>query len=348
MLEAGHGNLLKAEVDALVNTVNTVGVMGKGIALQFKKAFPENYKAYEKACKAHSVEVGRMFVFNTGQLQPRFIINFPTKKHWRSPSTLEYVDAGLEDLVRHVQRLGIRSIAIPPLGCGHGGLDWSLVRPRIEEAFSDLPEVRVVLFAPSGTPEPGSMVNRTEEPSMTPGRAALILLMSRYLETGYDYRLALVELQKLAYFLQLAGEPLRLRYDKHFYGPYADNLRHVLNHIEGHFTRGYGAGQNAPETPIELLPRAVERAMASAASNHDMMARIERVARLIDGFETPFGMELLGTVHWAATHDGIDPGDLAAVTGSVQQWSRRKAHQMKPAQIEAAWRRLESQRWFEA
>ncbi|HEY3356479.1 MAG TPA: macro domain-containing protein, partial [Polyangia bacterium] len=152
MLELGTGNLLEAQVDALVNTVNTVGVMGKGIALQFKKAFPANYEAYRRACAVKQVQIGRIFVFETGMLMPRYIFNFPTKKHWRQPSRLEYIRAGLEDLVTQVQQLGVRSIAVPPLGCGHGGLAWSAVRPLVEAALALVPATRVLLFAPAGAP----------------------------------------------------------------------------------------------------------------------------------------------------------------------------------------------------
>lgn len=150
-IERGTGNLLEAEVDALINTVNTDGVMGKGIALQFKKAFPENFAAYERACKSGDVVVGRMHVVER-LASPRFIINFPTKKHWRQPSKIEYVRDGLRDLVGQLRERRIQSVAIPPLGCGNGGLVWSDVRPLIMEAFAPLPDIRVLLFEPQGAP----------------------------------------------------------------------------------------------------------------------------------------------------------------------------------------------------
>jgi O-acetyl-ADP-ribose deacetylase (regulator of RNase III) len=142
-------NLLDADVEALVNTVNTVGVMGKGLALQFKRRFPLNFEVYAVACRRGEVEVGRMLVIETGRAPgPRFIINFPTKKHWRDPSQLEYVSTGLAAMVSEVRTRGIRSIAIPPLGCGNGGLAWSEVRLLIEEALIELPGVRAVMFSP--------------------------------------------------------------------------------------------------------------------------------------------------------------------------------------------------------
>src|SRR5262249_16330762 len=155
MVEHTRGNLLDAEVEALVNTVNTVGVMGKGIALQFKKAYPENYKAYKKACAAKQLAPGRMFVFDLGSLQnPRYIVNFPTKRHWRGRSRVEDIEAGLGALVEEIKRRGIGSVAVPPLGCGNGGLDWSQVSQLIDRAFTDLPEVRVLVYEPTGAPSP--------------------------------------------------------------------------------------------------------------------------------------------------------------------------------------------------
>ena len=167
-LKLAHGDLLNQEVDAIVNTVNTVGVMGKGIALQFKQKWPENFKAYAKACEREEIKPGKMFIYDAGGLlRPRYIINFPTKRHWREPSRIEDIDAGLKDLVEQVKDLKIKSIALPPLGCGNGGLDWSDVRPRIEKAFSELTDVDVRLFAPEGAPAPQAQQIRTEKPKLT-------------------------------------------------------------------------------------------------------------------------------------------------------------------------------------
>ena len=345
-LERGTGNLLAADVDALVNTVNTEGVMGKGLALQFKKAFPENFRSYERACKAGELMPGQVHVVQR-LTSPRFILNFPTKKHWRHPSKLEYIRDGLRDLIREVKALGIQSIAVPPLGCGNGGLEWAVVRPLIVEAFAAVPDVRVVLFEPSDAPTADEIIDRRTKPGMTPARAAVIALMGRYAETDYEYRLSLVEVQKLAYFLQQAGESLRLEYKAHHYGPYADNLRKALRNIEGHYTRGVGDGKNSPETPLELLPGAVEEARAFLADRPEVRARLDRVSALIEGFETPFGMELLATVHWVMQH-GVAADDLNDVIAKVQAWNERKCSKMKAGHIRAAWARLREQGWSHA
>ncbi|MFN6570416.1 macro domain-containing protein [Dendronalium sp. ChiSLP03b] len=201
MIEFKQGNLLEENAEALVNTVNNVGVMGKGIALQFKQAYPENFRQYEKACRAGEVQPGQMFTVSTDSLfNPKYIINFPTKRHWKSKSKIEDIKSGLVALVAEVQRLGITSIAIPPLGCGNGGLNWLEVKPLIESAFAQLPHVQVIIFEPSGAPAAENMQIATKKPNITRGRALIIHLLEAYGIPGYE--LTKLEIQKLAYFLQ--------------------------------------------------------------------------------------------------------------------------------------------------
>ena len=152
MLKLKRGNLLEEQTEALVNAVNCVGFMGKGIALQFKQTFPDNFKHYQKACKNDQVKPGHMFTVATESLlNPYYIINFPTKRHWRQKSKIEDIQTGLTALVNEVQTLGIQSIAIPSLGCGNGGLPWSEVKPLIIDAFESLPSVDVILFESIGS-----------------------------------------------------------------------------------------------------------------------------------------------------------------------------------------------------
>lgn len=323
MIELTQGDILFADTEALVNTVNCVGVMGRGMALQFRKAYPVNFKIYEAACKRHEVLPGKMLVFETGLLTgPRYIVNFPTKRHWKGKSRIEDIDAGLPALVEEIRKRDIRSVAVPPLGCGLGGLDWNDVRPRIVQAFEKLPEVRVLVFEPAGAPRPEVMVKEKRAPGMTPGRAVLVELMSRYLAAVMDPFITLLEIHKLMYFMQEAGENLRLNYEKGTYGPYAKNLRHVLSVIEGHFITGYGDAEDDPQRPIELLPGVSESARAFIRSHPNSPARFNRVAKLIHGFETPFGMELLATVHWVCTREGAKSGDEAVER--TYRWNDRK------------------------
>lgn len=344
MVEIVQGNLLVAKTEALVNTVNCIGYMGKGIALQFRKAFPENFGAYQKACKAGQVQPGKMFIFETGAMfGPKYIINFPTKRHWRSASKPEDLELGLKALVEEVRRKRIKSIAIPPLGCGLGGLKWSFVRPLIEQAFSKLPEVKALLFEPVGAPEPEEMPVHTEKPRMTPAKALFIKLMQQYSELSY--RLSLLELQKLAYFLQESGEDLRLQYKAAFYGPYAPNLNKVLEVMEGHFIRGYGDNQK-PDTEIQLLAEAPAEADAFIQTHEESLKRLERVASLIYGFETPYGMELLASAHWACVHAAHAAADAKSAIEIIHRWNQRKRRIFKPKHIEIAWNRLKEQSWI--
>lgn len=346
MIELRRGDILKQDAEALVNTVNCVGVMGRGVALQFRKAYPENYKAYREACARREIQPGRMLVFDLNRLvNPRLIINFPTKRHWKGKSRLDDVRTGLQDLVKVLQQHQVRSVAVPPLGCGLGGLDWRTVRPLIEEALGALPDLHVYLFEPAGAPPAKRMVNRTITPKMTAGRAALLGLMHRYLGGLMDVSISLLEIHKLMYLLQEAGEPLRLRFAKGPYGPYAQNLRHVLDAIEGHFTSGFGAGEDAPDKQIELIGDALRRSDAFLRDHPATQERFDRVSKLIAGFETPFGMELLATVHWVARYEGA-----ASVDEAVERtyaWGERK-RMFTPEQIHSAWKALAEHGWIEA
>jgi len=346
MITIRRGNLLTADVQALVNTVNTEGVMGKGIALQFARAFPDILPPYEAACRTGELVPGRVQVVERpGLLKPQFIINFPTKRHWRAKSRLADIESGLRDLVREVRERGIQSIALPPLGCGLGGLAWDDVRPRIEAAFRALPEVEVQLFPPEGAPTPAEQPNRTPRPKLTPARARVIEVLAAYLALGYE--LSLLEVQKLLYFLQTAGDDLSLHYTKQRYGPYADGLRHVLKRFEGHFTQGYGDGNDAPGTQIELLPDAQAAAaayLATVRDGGDDAARLDRVVALIEGFESPYGLELLATVHWVATKEGATTLDTAIA--KVHAWSDSKRQRMSAEHIMLAWQRLLEQGWI--
>jgi len=342
-MEFKQGNLLEEKTEALVNTVNGVGVMGKGIALQFKQAYPENFRQYEKACRVKEVQPGQMFTVPTGSLlNPGYIINFPTKRHWKNKSQIEDIKSGLLALVAEVKRLGITSIAIPPLGCGNGGLNWQEVKPLIELAFAQLSDVQVVVFEPSGAPVAEKMQIATHKPKMTRSRALVIHLLEAYGIPGYE--LTKLEIQKLAYFLQEAGEILNLPYKKHIYGPYANNLNNVLEKIEGHFIRGYGDGTG--RASIYVLPEGREMAGTFLAAEPQAQERLEQVCKLIYGFETPYGLELLATVHWVATEYSDPAKNCEEAIALVHEWSDRKRRIFKPEHICKAWQRLEEQKWL--
>ncbi|MEZ9558797.1 hypothetical protein AB4245_02030 [Vibrio splendidus] len=193
------------------------------------------------------------------------------------------------------------------------------------------------------------MLNKTNRPAMTTGRAAVLGLIERYVSTGFGYRLSLLEVQKLVYFLTAVGEPLnKVVFQKHHYGPYADVLRHVLDKVEGHFISGYADGLNKPETPIKLKGDAVTEALNYLEQHTETKQRFDKVAKLIEGFESQNGMELLSTVHWVATQEYGDKVLTSEdVINGVHGWSARKAN-MKSAHILAAWNRLREQGWLDS
>ena len=342
MVELTKGNILDADVNAHVNTVNTVGVMGKGIALQFKQAFPRNYELYQRACARGEVVPGKMFVVPTNRLSnPKFIINFPTKRHWKGKSRMDDITAGLADLVEVIRRENIRSIAIPPLGCGNGGLNWDDVRPRILSALSVLPDVKVLVFTPEGAPAVEDMPVATAPPRMNQNRAALITMMLDYGIPGY--RLTLLEIQKLAYLLQIAGQPLALKFVKQKYGPYAEELNFVLQRMEGHFIRGYG--DRSREASVRVIPEAMTEASKFLADDNATMDRINRVSDLIEGFENPHGMELLTTVHWILNEDSSAKTDSALAVKLVHTWNDRKRRIFPRPHVLAALEQLVEKGW---
>jgi O-acetyl-ADP-ribose deacetylase (regulator of RNase III) len=285
-----------------------------------------------------------MFIYDLGVwAKPRFIINFPTKVHWRGDSEIEYIETGLRDLVLQVNRLGIKSIALPPLGCGNGGLDWNVVKQLVFSAFRDHPDIEVDLFEPKGAPPPREMANLTAKPAMTPARAAVIRVISIYREM--EYGLSKIEIQKLAYFLEKAGQPLNLEFVKHNYGPYSDKLRHVLKALDGHYI--IGVGDFAGESDISLMPGALAEAdeFIRTKGGSELGDQVERVRKLIDGFETPYGMELLATVHWVVTQEPGVSTESDAVA-AVHNWNARKRAVLRDDHIRLAWRRLDDQGWF--
>lgn len=344
MIRFKTGDMFAEEAEALVNTVNCVGVMGRGVALQFKRAYPSNFKAYAARCKRGEMKPGRVFVFETGSgVPPQYIINFPSKRHWRGKSRIEDIESGLQSLVQEIRERDIRSVAIPPLGTGLGGLDWSLVRSRIIEAFNKLDSVDVTVFEPGGGPADGRANRSSDVPRMTAGRAALVVLLDRYVQGLLDPFVTLQEAHKLMYFMQAAEEPLRLKFTKGPYGPYAENLRHVLHAIEGHMVSGYADGGDRPDKRLRLVPGAFDDARAFVATKDDTRTRFNRVADLVSGFESPFGLELLSTIHWIVENEDADAVD--DVVEKTYAWNERKK-MFSRRQIALARDVLSEQGWF--
>lgn len=338
MIQYTKGDILKADVEALVNTVNIVGVMGKGIALAFKKAFPENFEAYYQAYQEGNLEIGKMLVFPTQKMFPKYIINFPTKKHWRHPSKYEYVREGLIDLVEVIKEYEIQSIAIPPLGCGNGKLDWNIVRSMIEESLSEIAESRdIILYEPGYQPPAKNDPSGQKPVKLTNARAMLLYLMHQYDQLGYTLNLLVI--QKLAYFLQKTGEPLRLDYEKGWYGPYARKLQYVLKALNGTYLF-FSEEETRPNTTVKLAYNKSEYLNQFIAEklSEDQKSRLDQVLNLIEGFESPFGLELLGTVDYISSkNQAYSAEDIHA---HIQDWTTRKKELMPLDQIEVALEQL--------
>lgn len=334
-------NLLQSDAEALVNTVNTVGIMGKGVALQFKEHFPLNYKLYKKACEAGEVQLGKVFVTETGQLTgTKYIINFPTKGDWRSYSKLSQIADGLDDLVRVIQEKKIKSIAVPPLGCGNGGLDWKDVKPLIVSKLSPLQDVvQMEVFEPGHHSYTKTTAKGTTK--LTKARALTVALAERYTVLGFD--ISHLEIQKLAYFLQELGQAdLKLNYQKGHYGPYATNLKHLLAHLEGSFFKGQIRFQDMkPTDSLQLVREQLSEVnkVIDTELNADEKQRLEQLSKLIEGFESPFGLELLATVHWAKKELGTS-ASLPSIESYIHSWSGRKKELMTRNQIETGLQRV--------
>lgn len=344
MIKFTKGDLLNSDVEALVNTVNCVGIMGRGIALQFKKMYPENFEAYAAACAVNEVTPGKMFVFETEEMtNPKYIINFPTKRHWRGNSKIEDIETGLVALKQEISRLGIKSIALPPLGSGLGGLPWPATKERIIQTFEDVADVEILVYEPHVDSDRMARHAVKSAPQLTPARAALILLMDRYVRGLMEPFVTLLEVHKLMYFLQGAGLKMRLKFVKGHYGPYAENLRHMLSDMEGYYTAGYGDGGDQPFKRIALVPNALEESKSVLAEDQTTDEKLDAISVLIKGFETPLGLELLATTHWAHTQEG------KRTVGEIEQfckgWNARKS-QFTRRQIAIALERLGDQGWI--
>ncbi|WP_423243933.1 type II toxin-antitoxin system antitoxin DNA ADP-ribosyl glycohydrolase DarG [Actinoplanes campanulatus] len=308
------------------------------------------YRAYRAACDRGEVALGHMFVFDRGMFGPRrYIFNFPTKGHWRNTARLDDIRSGLDDLLLAVRRTGVQSIAIPALGCGNGGLEWLEVRPLIEAACQTIPDVRCVIFAPEGAPPPSTMPDATPRPPLTGPRALLLSAIAVYLDRArlQEFRegVSELEIQKLAYFLQLAGAPFNLRFVRGTYGPYSDRIGQVLTALEGHYLTGLGDRSSrvtdlAPITPTTGTPES----SADLLERHpEHRAQLSAVLDLVAGFEAPYSLELLATVHWAS----IQPPptrDIGALSDRVSAWSLRKARLFTDAHIRLAAERLTKHR----
>ncbi len=319
MIRYAQGNLLEADAEAVVNTVNTVGISGKGIALMFKEQYPDNFRIYAAACKAEQLAPGGLLVTERrDMLGPRFIINFATKKHWRHPSRLEWISHGLHALREEIAARDIRSIAIPPLGAGNGGLDWDDVKPLITDALTGI-DCDVVVYEPSAVYQ--NVVKRHGVGKLTPARALMAEMIRRYEVLGFDC--SMLEAQKLAWFLSdaIARQGLRNPIADDFvadrYGPYSDRVRHLLDSLDGSYlTCERRVADARPFDPIRFRHDRQDQIGAYLTTPEASPYRhaLDTATEIIDGFQSPHGLELLATVGWLSreTEAALDVDPMMA------------------------------------
>ncbi len=331
------GNLLEAQTQALVNTVNTVGVMGKGIALQFKEAFPMNFKIYAAACKKKELVPGKLLVVKEPTLEGEYIIiNFPTKTEWYLKSKYEYIEEGLKELAKVIEEYKIESIAIPPLGCGNGGLKWDKVKPMIEKYLGHLSHVNIQVFEPNeAVKEFLKQQDAKKEVELTPPRAMVLYAMFYYESLGENASLFVAN--KLAYFLQRMGETSlnRLKFEASHYGPYAVQVEHLLHNMNGKYLKGLEQMNAKAFEHLELQYDKVKEVSDYIRKElkAEQRTRLSNLIKLIDGFQSALSLEILATVDFVSKDNrSMNQEEIVKI---IHNWSdrKRKLFQEKYIQI---------------
>lgn len=320
MIHYRTGNVLESEAEALVNTVNTIGIMGKGVALQFRNQFPLNRKRYEQACKDGSIDIGQLLVVRDSSLATgeKIIVNFPTKKDWRKPSEYSYIEAGLKDLVRIIKDEGIKSIALPPLGSGNGGLDWAKVKSILERYLSDL-NADVFIYEPNVRIQEAMKKERVK---LTPARAMLLSVLYDLVRNGEF--VSEFSAEKIAYFLQRfgAGREFNLEFKQHFYGPYSGKVKHVLYYLNGSYIFGYSAKDKRPFEELGIVPDGNEIVEAYLSQHTKLKGIVSATKEFLAGFYSAFGLELLSTVDFIMQKTGC--ASIEVIKHQLDSWNDRK------------------------
>ncbi len=320
MIQYITGNILDSDAQALINTVNTMGVMGEGIALQFKKAYPNNYKAYEKACQYHEVKVGQMFITSDSNTSSgeKVIINFPTKTNWRKPSEYKYIEDGLDNLVEIITKNQIKSIAIPPLGAGNGGLKWEQVKKIIEQKLHHL-DIAIYVYEPTAQIQEHLKKERVK---LTDARALLLYVLYDLVKNG-EY-VSEFSSEKVCYFLQRFGAKkyFKLDFEPNFYGPYSGKVRFVLNAINGSYLMGYSDMNKKPFEPLTLIADAYDIVKNHVESNTELLEIANKTIAFLCGFYSDFALELLSSIDYIATKEKTM--DKLTISRRLEEWSDRK------------------------
>lgn len=321
MIKYITGNLFESKTEALVNTVNTLGIMGKGIALQFKKLFPNNFKVYKDLCDKKEFQIGNLLIIKdqnviTGE---KTIINFPTKKHWKSPSEYEFIEKGLDELIKAINQKNIKSIALPPLGSGNGGLQWYKVKEIINNKLSDIQNCEIIVYEPNSNVKE---VLKKERVKLTPARAMLLFMLFELVKNG-EFVTEFAS-EKLCYFLQRFGaqKHFNLNYSANFYGPYSGKVKHVLNYLNGSYIMGYAGKDKKPFEHLSLLVDSEKAVGDYINQNEELQKIVLDTNEFLTGFYSSFGLELLSTVDYIAQSNNISDKD--SIKEKLNNWSDRK------------------------
>jgi uncharacterized protein YwgA/O-acetyl-ADP-ribose deacetylase (regulator of RNase III) len=362
MIRVLIGDIFESKAQTLVNTVNTVGVMGKGIALGFRKGFPEMYEDYVRRCERHEVRLGRPYFYR--RLVPPHVINFPTKEHWRSVSKLNDIVNGLKYLEAHIAEWGVTSLAVPPLGCGEGKLEWRVVGPTLYRHLSTL-GVSVELYAPFGTPheelQPDFLKHGEDVAVRTgdhiplapgfhvePAWVALVAIVEQVSRERYHWPIGRVGFQKLAYFATEAGIPTGLSYRRGSYGPYAPDVKQLLSKLINN-------GLLVEQKRDQMLATTVGPTYADAKRSYEAFltqweSQIAKVVDLVVRMSTD-DAEIAATVHFAASRLREDQGRQPTETeilNYVKQWKLRRRPPLNDTDVALAIRRLNVLGWIDA
>lgn len=332
------GNLLEAKTQALVNTVNTVGIMGKGIALQFKEIYPENYKAYLEACKKQELKPGKLLVVREYLInEEKIIINFPTKVEWFKKSQYSYIEEGLKELVKVISEYKIESVAIPPLGCGNGGLKWDRVKQLITRYLSGLKDIDIQIFEPNN--EIKELLKKQESNKkikLTPARAMLLYSMFYYESLGENSSLFVAN--KLSYFLKRLGEKNfnKIKFDASHYGPYSVQVEHMLHLVNGIYLKGLEQMNVEPFESIELQYDKAKEVSEFVRNNlsREQNQILKDLIKLIDGFQSALALEILATVDFIRKDN--ENIKKEGIMETINRWSNRKKELFKEKFIDIA------------
>jgi O-acetyl-ADP-ribose deacetylase (regulator of RNase III)/uncharacterized protein YwgA len=347
MVKVRTGDILRSNAQTLVNTVNTVGIMGKGIALEFKRAFPDMFEDYVQRCQQGRVKLGQPYLYK--RLVPPWILNFPTKQHWRSVARIEDIVHGLQYLKRHYQEWGIISIAVPPLGCGQGGLEWRVVGPVLYRHLAEF-TIPVELYAPFGTPH--EELSLSEEgpappPKVAAGAIALVEILRRIQTKPYHWPVGRTSFQKIAYFATEAGIPTGLEHTRASYGPYSPGLKPVISRLVNNGLITERPGQAMLRVTVGPTFEAARRAYADDLARWE--AQIDAVTDLFLRMTTRRA-EVAATVHFvfqALSRRKLERPTDEQVLAGVLNWKQRRRPPLSENEIRDSIRTLTMLGWID-